>query len=187
MKKVLIVVVLVGVFVAGFFMWNQRSSFLPVAEGMRVYTNHGVSFTYPSHYFLEEDVSENAKRTRYSIILTEDTEENKAVREGRASEREGPTTITIDVFQNDLDHLTAEEWIKHVSSSNYSLSVDSILTPRRVGTISGFAYRWSGLYEAKAVVVANDLFLYSFTATYITPSDVILKDFEGILESVKFN
>lgn len=187
MKKVLMAVVLIGVLAIGFFIWSQRTSPAGVSAGMRQYTNHGVSFLYPAHYFLEEQVSENVKRTHYSIILTEDTEENKAVREGKAPGREGPTAITIDVFQNDLDYLTAEEWIKHVSSSNYSLSVDSILTPQRVGTISGFAYRWSGLYEAKAVVVANDSFLYSFTATYLTQDDLILKDFGGILESVKFN
>ncbi len=186
MKWGITAVILAIVIVGGIFLLNQPYS-KPATVDTKQYEGHGISFSYPAHYFLEEKNTGNAERARYSIILTEDSEENKAVREGRAPGRDGPTAIVIEIFQNDLDYRTAEQWIKETSDSNYKLSPDSVLTAREVGALSGFAYRWSGLYEARTIAVANDSFVYSFTATYLTPEDLILKDFETLLQSVKFN
>ncbi|MES2134921.1 MAG: hypothetical protein V4449_01605 [Patescibacteria group bacterium] len=186
MKNLLIATVLLGAVLSAFFVFNQRRPLLSGAGEMRQYVRDDISFSYPAYYFVEEKDEENTTRSHHSITLTEDTEENKAMREGLAPGREGPTAIVIDIFQNDLDHMTAKDWIVKMPRSNYALSPDSILTARTVGAIKGFEYRWSGLYEARAVVVVNDYFVYSLTATYLTPEDLILKDFETILESVKF-
>jgi len=186
MKTGIIALIVLGALIGGFLLFNQSEPPASADPEVRQYENHGASFTYPAHYSLEEKDTGNGERARYSVILTEDTEENKAVREGRAPGREGPTAITLDIYQNDLDSMSAREWIEGTSDSNYKLSPDSVLAPRTLGGLPGFEYRWSGLYEARAVAVANDSFVYSFTATYLTPSDPILTDFEAILQSVRF-
>lgn len=146
----------------------------------------GLNFAYPPNYYLEEKELGNGERRHHFVELTENTEENRAVREGRAPGREGPVSITINVYQNNLDHYEAERWIKSVNDSNYKLSPDGEIAYSVIGGEGALAYRWSGLYEADAIVVARLNNVYMFTNTYIAPEDQIRKDFQKIITTVKF-
>ncbi len=148
--------------------------------------NTGVSFSYPATYFLEEKSVGNGERAHYSIILTEDTEENRAVREGGTPGREGPTAITIDAYQNNLDRYTADQWIQNTSESNFKLSPDGKLSATDINGVPATAYRWSGLYEGKTTVVAFPAYVFAFSVTYLTPDDQIVKDFDGVTLSTTF-
>lgn len=149
-----------------------------------VSTHHTLSFKYHDSYYLEEKEVGNGERSHHFISLTEDTEENKQVREGTAPPREGPTAITVDIFQNNLDNMNAEKWITETNNSNFKLSPDGILTKATVGGKEATSYRWSGLYEGKSVVVATPEFVYMFSVSYLTPEDVILRDFDALLATV---
>lgn len=183
--KIVLAIFAVAILSFGAYMYLSPQEADTLDSGLVTYTSevHGLTFKYPKTYFLEEQEVGNGERSHYVIILTEDTEENKAVREGRAPGREGPVSVSIDIYQNDLDRLSAENWIKTTSDSNYKMSPDGVLTPYSVSGLPGYIYRWSGLYEAVAVAVSNDRFIYAFTSTYITPEDPIREVFDKVVES----
>jgi len=145
--------------------------------------SYGLSFKYPPHYFLEEKEVGNGERKHYAIILTEDTEENRLVREGKSPGREGPIAITFDVYQNNLDKLSLIDWLTKTNASNFKLS-DGTYATTTIASINGINYRWSGLYEADAVAFLHKENIIAATATYIAPEDSTLKDFEKILETI---
>jgi hypothetical protein len=154
----------------------------PVETKLYSSNKYGLSFNYPAGYYLEEKDVNTAERLHHQIILTEDTEENRLVREGQAPGREGPVAITIDIYQNNLDKMSAMGFITGTGDSNYKLGNGTISTTTK-GTITGFEYEWSGLYEAKSLVVALPSYIYMFSVTRINPDDRIVADFEGILQT----
>jgi hypothetical protein len=147
--------------------------------------HYGFSFQYPPTYFLEEKDLGNGERERYTVILTLDTEENRLVREGKSPGREGPVGVTIEMYQNNLDHATTELWIRNTVSSNFKLG-PGVLTPSQVGGKSALTYHWSGLYEGDTTATALSNYVYAFSVTYLTPEDDIKKDFAKILDTVQF-
>jgi hypothetical protein len=150
------------------------------------------SFVYPAYYFLEEKsmTTPSFSNTGKILVLTEDTEENRLVREGKAPGREGPVSITIEVY--DVGDITtpnvsinevAERWIKNTNSSNFHMS-NGVLTDTVVGGLGAKSYSWSGLYEADSVVVFANNRIYVFTVQFIGLDDQIRTDFYKIIDSV---
>ncbi len=163
-------------------------SVVPGMEDWKTYESEklGLRFSYPQYYFLEAEEAENANRNYAHVTLMEDTEENRLVREGKAPGREGPTTITVSVFQNDLDKQSPADWVRGMSYSNFKLSNGGMLASTTIGGLDGVTYRWSGLYEANAIVLGNERYIYMLTVTYLTPEDRIVEDFGRILPTIKF-
>lgn len=184
MKKTLIFLVAVAALVAIALYFYDRVRTQTPTEGMKTYHSekYGLTFEYPERYYLEEREEGNGEREHHVIILTDDTEENRAVREGEAPGREGPIAITVDVYQNDLDMLTAEEWMKNNSRSNFKLSDGAYDTPV-INNLSGVSYRWDGLYLGRTLAFANNKYVYAFTATYMNPNDFTLVDLAKIIVS----
>ncbi|MEK9131414.1 MAG: hypothetical protein AAB447_00715 [Patescibacteria group bacterium] len=143
----------------------------------------GIEFFYPKNYFLETKEFGNAERRHVAIILTEDTKENKAVREGRAPGREGPVAITFDLYQNP-EGGTPLQWVKGNNNSNYKLSSTGTIRNTIVASESAVAYSFSGLYEADATAFAHRGYMVLATVTYLTPEDQIRKDFTALLKTV---
>lgn len=150
----------------------------------------GFEFYYPKNYFLEEREVGDGHRTHYLIMLTEDTEENRLVREGNppagGAGREGPIAITIDIYQNNLDQLTLEQWLKETNNSNFKLSPDGKYSYITVAGRKAVLYRWSGLYEADNVAFVKGDNVYSIAVTYIAKEDLIRNDFALLLGSIQF-
>jgi hypothetical protein len=145
----------------------------------------GLAFTFSSDYMLQEHAEEGGEREQYSIVLAEDTEENRRVFAGEEPGREGPPTITISIFQNNLDHYTTRGWIRDTSFSNFKLS-DGELREATVNGEPALAYGATGLYENDNVVIARDDFVYMFTVFYLLPDDKIRADFGELLDTVRF-
>ncbi len=146
----------------------------------------GLSFNYQAYYYLEEKALGSGERRHYALILTEDTDENRRVRQGLEEGREGPPAISIDAYQNDLDGYGAEIWIKNTNFSDFKLS-DGNLAPVMIGGESGLAYRSTGLYETDNSVVARPGYVYRFAAGWLTAEDRIRSDFQELLQSVRFS
>jgi hypothetical protein len=146
----------------------------------------GVRFIEPENYFLIEKATPSGERLHTTVILAEDTTENRALFAGERPGTEGPPTVTIGIFQNDLDKYTTEGFIEGTNFSNFKLS-DGKLTETTLGGESAFRYHATGLYENENVVIARANFVYMFTVSYNSPTDPIVSDFERLLESVQFS
>jgi hypothetical protein len=141
---------------------------------------YGLSFTYPSFYELtEHDGEGSALREQHTIVLT-----NRAdlpLPEGG----EGPPTITIAMYQNNLDSMTTEDWIRGSSASNFKLSEEQRLTSVTLDGKPALSYRWSGLYEGTTIALARPDWIYAFTVTYFEPGADIVQDFVAVRDSVR--
>ncbi|QQG38305.1 MAG: hypothetical protein HYS26_02020 [Candidatus Kaiserbacteria bacterium] len=140
----------------------------------------GVSFSYPDTYIVDEKDVSTPERSRHSIVLIR-TDDLPLPQNG-----EGPTAITIDAFQNDLESLDSRTWITGTNDSNYKLSPDGTISTGTLAGLSALSFRWSGLYEGRTTVVAEPAFVYALSVTYLTPEDEILDDFDALLKTVRF-
>ena len=186
-KKIVLYIILIACLGALAFLFRSDKASPINNADIKSYSNPvaGLSFTYPKKYYLEEKEVGNAERSHYVIILTEDTEENRLVREGKSPGRDGPIAITVDIYQNNLDKQTIAGWIKNTSESNYKLS-DGILASTTVAGREAFSYSFDGLYLADSVVASFKDSIISFTVTYINRNDQIRNDFQSVLQSLKF-
>lgn len=142
---------------------------------------YGLAVSVPGSYVLSEhDAPGSSLREHHTITLIE--RDNLPLPEAG----EGPPAITIDIYQNNLDSLSAETWIKNSSQSNFKLSPEGRLATTTVGGEEALSYRWSGLYEGTTVVVAKPDWIYAFTVTYLSPGDQIVQDFVRMRESIRF-
>lgn len=160
----------------------------PVTSGseMKSYDapEYGISFEYPSHYLLSEAEVGNGERAQYHIDLVEDTPENRNLKAGLSPGRDGPTSISFDIFQNNLDKTGLVEWVKGNSNSNFKLSLGTY-EKTEVSGVPAVFYRHSGLYEANAFVFGHGGNIIKATVTYLSPDDPIVGDFSGVLSTVE--
>ncbi len=148
----------------------------------KTYTNakYSISFTYPDTYLLSEMNPEgNAQREHHVITLIR--AEDLPAPEGG----EGPPSITIEMFQNNLDSQTTEQWIRGSSASNFKLSPDGRTSTTTVDGKQAISYRWSGLYEGTTVALAESNWIYTFSVTYLDMGADIVQDFVRIRNSVR--
>ncbi|MDQ3089880.1 MAG: hypothetical protein M3Q24_01880 [bacterium] len=150
----------------------NEPSFLTYNKG-----DAGISFKYPNTYnLIEEDAnSAQGKNTRLTLIDKEFTPPIGG---------EGPTTLNVDIFQNNIDKQTPENWIKNNSNSNYKLG-DGVIKQTTVGSKPALEYSWSGLYNGVTVVFAHNENIVAISGTYLEVGDPIVKDYRNLLASIK--
>lgn len=148
-------------------------------------SEYGLSFEYPQGYFVAFEQTLDGEREQHAIVLAEDTPAVRALFSNPGSATEGPPTITITIFQNDLDHYTLQSFVEGTNFSNFKLS-DENKTETTVGGETAWRYRATGLYENDNVVVVRPEYVYMLTAFFNSPEDQILKDFDAILQTVTF-
>jgi hypothetical protein len=152
----------------------------PQRESPREYSSdaYGISFYYPQSYVLtEHDAPGSGMRTNHTITLT------RIADLPLPKDGEGPPTITIDIYQNNLDTMTTESWIRNTSASNFKLG-DGRLATTTISGLPALSYRWSGLYEGTTIALAQPQWVYVFTVTYLEMGAAIIQDFVAIRDSV---
>lgn len=184
MRFVVGVLVLVVFVVAGYFLLQPGSmpSVPPgqVAEPSYASARHGFSFSHPDAYELAEfDAPGSGERAHHVITLMRKAD-LPVPQNG-----EEPPMITIDIYQNNLDNQTAEDWIRNDSRSNFKLGEGRLSTT--VGGEEALSYRWSGLYEGTTIVVAKPEWMYAFSVTYLEPGADIVQDFVTVRDSIRFS
>jgi len=192
MKNNLIVSLLAVAVFSGMVFWSVEQS-VPTerigASAMKIYSSQrfGFSFEYPARYFVDEREVGNGEREHYAIVLAEDTPENRAMFNGTAiGARDGPPTIAIDIYQNNLDRLTALAWTKNTSDSNFKLGDGTYSTMTFLGA-GAVSYRASGLYELSNLVLAKNDRIYKLSVAWLTPRDGMMEGFKKILQTIEFN
>ncbi|HEX2792614.1 MAG TPA: hypothetical protein VHO23_02770 [Candidatus Paceibacterota bacterium] len=170
--SILLAALLIG---AGYLFLRETQPLLPA---LARYENpaYGIAFSYPETYVLSEAERGNGARGHYAITLT-------AKADGPAPENgEGPTAITVDIYQNNLDRYSLIEWVSGTDIANYKLS-DGSFKERTIGGERALTDEWSGLYEGKTTTFLHEASAVAVTATYLTPRDPILDDYERVLAS----
>ncbi len=181
MNKSVIVGVALAVCAALYLFYQIDLPLRGSSEDLRTYQSEafGFSFSYPNRYILTEQEVGNGERTHYSVVLTRPEDLPLA------ENSEGPATITVDVYQNNLDRLPLLEWLTGTSFSNFKLS-DGTYAPVTVSGTDAVRYHWSGLYEANTVAFLRGDFIISFSGMYLAPEDQIVSDFESAVSSIRF-
>lgn len=155
----------------------------PSLNTRKSYSNdiYGINFEYPANYFLEEREVGTGERGHYQIMLTEDTEENRRLRQGEATiAREGPTAITIDFYQNNIEKLELYKWLTETNQSNFKLSDGSYMSLTQSGK-EAVSYTWDGLYTGDTVALLYKDNIVALSVTYLGPDDEIRKDFKNVV------
>lgn len=152
----------------------------PVSEEYRS-DKFGLKFSYTDKYFLEE---RSVDETQTSIVLIEDTEENRAVVEGRSPGREGPTSITVNIFENPAT-TTLREWARTEVRSNFNLSMGDV-EEGMLSNKESILYVSDGLYPTVNILALHRGRIMQFTVSYLTLEDEIRKDFSKILDTIEF-
>jgi hypothetical protein len=176
----LAIIILVGGF---FLIKNLDSTQIPQENistaGKYSNTEYGISFTYPENYTVTEaDAAGSEMRKRHAITLIRKAD--LPVPQGG----EGPTSITIEMYQNNLDKQTTEQWILNSNESNFKLS-NGVMATTTIDGLPARSYRWSGLYEGTTIVTAQPNWIYVLSVTYLEMGSDIVQDFVKIKESVK--
>lgn len=150
-------------------------------QNVAVYSSdrYGISFEYPKTYVIDEREVGDSHRSHYSITLFE----QKAL-ENMPQNGEGPTAITIDIFQNDLDALSIDQWVRGTSYSNFKLSQDGLIATTSLARVPALSYTWDGLYRGESVVFAHAGAIVMLSVTSLTPQDNIRADFTKLLDSI---
>lgn len=181
-KIFLAVFILICAGIGGYFLlWNQsEQSSTPPITSTKTYTNtaHGISFSYPADYVLTEGEHGNGERTHYAVVLMK--QEDTPVPENG----EGPTTITIDMYQNNSDNETLLGWLNGNASSNYKIAT----APYAATTIAGkdaIRYPWSGLYEGETTAFLQKDDIIAVSVTFMSPNDEKIAAYRALLDSIQ--
>lgn len=183
--KALVIVLLILLAIGGGYLWYTGQS-SDTSGDVSTYTNasYGISFKYPNTYASQERELGNGERYHYAIALID-----KKALANIPQNGEGPTSITMDVFQNALDQLSVEQWIRGSGDSNFKLSPGGVLTAKTVAGVPAFSYVVDGLYRNDVVVFAHpgragkgNIIMLS--VSYFSPKDQIRADFAGVLSSI---
>lgn len=142
----------------------------------------GIKFSYPRNYFVEEKNLSDGVR---AIILTEDTEENRLVREGKSPGRDGPTAIMIVVHAHPVSTSTID-WMKQDPSSNYHLAVDNF-ERRDFRGMDSILYVTDGLYFGDNIVIEINGNIIHMSVTYLTQEDSIRDDFKRVIDTMELH
>lgn len=187
MNKTIIWVLVVVVLGAGIY-WisTTQKAVAPVvvdsATEKITYSNsvYGISFTYPKGYVLTEGERGNAERAQYSIVLVAEADAMPPI------DGEGPTAITVDIYQNNLDQLSLLDWLNGTAVSNFKLG-DGTYSSTTVNGTEAVSYNWSGLYEGETTAFLHAGNIVVVSMTRLTPQDVIITDYRALLSSIELS
>ena len=179
---------------------NEMGEIVPcesVNHYLRVHTTHtdaGVSLQFdyrkgPDGYLLQDlefdpapSLSDPQFVKGYRLILASDQAELDA----SEGPREGPPTMTIQVYRN-IDRQSASVWVDtHASFSNIGLLVGEADRDAVLAGANAVQYQTDGLYRNDNVVVAHSNFMYLFSGAFLDADSMIRRDFSSLLDSVEF-
>lgn len=153
----------------------------PAPKNSYVSETYGIAFEYPDSYVLEQGSRGNpgnSERSQYSIVLTRQEDFGPRV------DSEGPTTITIDIYDNIPEATSLTKWLFGKNESNFKLS-DGAIASTTIDGVEARTYRWSGLYEAETTAFIHNDRIIAVTVTYIAPTDANISVFRDLLASIE--
>lgn len=145
----------------GFYAYTKNKS-----DGVQTYSNarYGISFSYPKDYVLKEhEVTEGMSGTVATI-----TEDDAPLPENG----EGPTAITVSMYDGSAATSSLPVWIKTSPYSNFSLARQAEPGITQVAGQDAYLYTWDGLYQGTTVVTKHAGNIIMFSVTYDGETDL---------------
>ncbi len=173
---VLVILIAVGVWV---YVDTPADSVLPSAKTEYVNETYGISFEYPETYVLTEAERGNAQRGLYVLTLMRSADLPPPVG------GEGPPAVDISIYQNNLDQLSLDTWLRSTNASNFKLSTNGYVASTTVDGIEAIAYSWSGLYNATTTAFIHRDAIIAVSGMHLMPDDEIIGTYEELLESLE--
>jgi hypothetical protein len=185
MKKVWVVLILIIVLGGAWWLMSQEKADSPTEQ---LYSSEelNLSFEYPEGYFIEETDQSTGERNRHAIVIFEDNQFNRDLVGGKILGTDSPPTVTISLFQNNLDNYTAKSFVEGNNFSNFKLS-DGVQTETEIAGEPALRYQADGLWQSNNVVVARPDYVYMFTVFFNSPEDELVSIFENLLKTVEFS
>lgn len=137
----------------------------------------GFSFTYPAGYLLAEAEVGVLGRTHHVINIVK--EEDAVPR----TNSEGPPSISIDVYQNDGNALTLDEWL--ATDESYVRLGNGEIVKGSVQGVETAQYSWSGLYDWETLAFLHNDRIIAVSVTYMSKADTIYADYQTLLDSLR--
>jgi hypothetical protein len=205
MNKFIVVCVAVCALIGVFFVFNayiyqekqaeELGTELPARD---VYLNQfedesiGIAFDYPGGpdgYVLDDTSSlmgEEVQGARVVKVYRILNLKEKSELENSEAGREGPPSIQLMVFKNNLNQ-SASMWVDtHPEFSNIEMATGEVDRDGVVGGANAVRYTTDGLYMTETVVIAHGDFVYQLTGGYLEPNSIIHQDFKALVDSVRF-
>jgi hypothetical protein len=174
-----IVIVLALLGAGAIFFAESAFNPAPPASLEQLYANElfGISFSYPVGYVLAEAEVGVLGRTHHVITIIAEAD---AIPRANS---EGPTAITIDVYQNDTNPLTLSEWLA-TDESNLRLGSGET-TAGMIQDTEVVQYAWSGLYEGETIAFLHNDRIIAVSVTYMSKSDPLYAVSQSLLDSLR--
>lgn len=182
MKKILISLVVLVLVVAGYLFLNIDSKKSEAQYTKYTSPEIGLEFDYPTGYVLDERMPVDLGTGLIKVIILERSEDKS---KEPPVNSEGAPTITISVFENNKKQFVGVWADENIQYSNINLKQGEIKEVV-VGGANAIQYKADGLYASNNAVVAHGDSVYVITGQFIDQNSDLQKDFQPILESIKF-
>lgn len=143
-------------------------------------TTYGIAFDYPSGYVLDEGERGDGHREHYGIVLVREEDSEPRLNS------EGPTALTVDIYQNNLDKQTLTGWLIGSNQSNFKLS-DGTYASTTIHGREAITYRWSGLYEGETTAFLHNDRIVVVSVTFMTPGDENIDTYKKTFSSLRLS
>lgn len=170
---VVFIAVLLGV---GWYLFLRKDG-----TTLLTYSNpaYGLSFSYPDNYKLSESA---ATGNQHGTVVTL-TERGISI----PKNGEGPTAITIGMYEGLGTSTSLLSWVKTSPYSNFNLSGTTTPGSTTVSNKPALLYTWDGLYQGTSLAVEHGGNIILFAVTYDGETDLKKRsDFTDLVTSVRF-
>jgi len=174
MKYIIAIVALGAVIGLGYFLVAKA----PAGGAVKHYENaeQGIAFSYPETFVMTEAEVGDAERGHYTITLVSAKDATPR------KNSEGPVSVTVDVYQNNLDNQSLVAWVTGSGQSNFKLGNQEYATTSSAG-LEAVTYRWSGLYNGETTAFETPTAIVAVAVTALAPTDDTVEAYRTVLSS----
>lgn len=177
MKYLIAFAVLVVLAVGGYALFHPAPKMAAPSGNSYKSETYGIAFFYPDGFTLSETDDDSAERSRHTITITR-TSTTTLPEAG-----EGPSSVSVTIYDNEQDKLALMDWVTGSSFSNYKLGPGTIASTT-VGGVESLTYRWSGLYEGETTAFVHGDSIIAVAGSFMDPRDPVIGAYRMVLSTM---
>ncbi len=198
MKKIILILIAIALLVGGYYLymyWALGNDSVPRNDAVEEVTTNsdvtnsqseiGLEFDYPEGpdgYIAEERMPADLGTGLVKNIILTRTEDTL---NGVPAGGEYPPAILISIFENSQKQFPRTWADDNTQYSNINLVMGEV-QETVIGGANAIRYMADGLYASENIVVAHGDHMYVITGQFIDEDSAIARDYEALVESVRF-